>query len=350
MGVRAPIPRFHSMKIQLPKLLRALRLYIRNKSVNAWLQAAFYVCCKLTRKAPPITAIFAVTYRCQCTCEHCYAMFEERQGVNEMSTEELKKTLDQIKKLGALQVLFTGGEPLLRKDICDLVSHAHKIGLITRMSTNGDLLTRDCVKELKRAGLNQCGVSIDDIDPTIHDRLRGIPGLYEKAIQGLRYLHEFGIDSKIMTYATHENVTEGLERILELGRKLQVVMVHITIALAAGRWTDASHEVLTEEEMARIRMLQTKNFLQLEFPTPYTQCCITNNSVIYISAINEVTPCPAVPYAIGNLEQDSLAAIWKRHVSALRLECRGSCPMNEDKGREALSKHSASVLRGNSEL
>jgi MoaA/NifB/PqqE/SkfB family radical SAM enzyme len=75
-----------------------------------------------------------------------------------------------------LQVAFSGGEPPLREDIVELVRHAHDIGLLTRISTNGLLLDRELVSRLKRAGLTPCGVSIDDADPETHDRLRGLLG------------------------------------------------------------------------------------------------------------------------------------------------------------------------------
>lgn len=332
-----------SLKMSFNLLRRAIRLYRTNGSLRAWQQAATHVYFKLAGQAPPTTATLASTYRCQCKCDNCYAMVDGRNGADEMSTDELKAVIDQIRGLGALQLIITGGEPLLRKDIFDLVAHAHAIGLITRISTNGYLLTRECVAELKRAGLNQCGVAIDDADPDMHDRLRGLPGIFEKAIQGLRYLHEYNLDSKIITYATNRNVPEGLKRIIELGRQLQVKSVYINIAFAAGRWSNANHEVLSEEKMAYVSKLHDSVFIHLEFPNWQRMCCAYNKAFVYVNAMGEVTPCPVVPFVIGNIKDEPLADIWQRHVSALRLESRGRCPMNEAKAREALRAHAASV-------
>jgi MoaA/NifB/PqqE/SkfB family radical SAM enzyme len=264
--------------------------------------------------------------------------------MGEMSTEELKAVIEQLKGLGALQLIITGGEPLLREDIFDLVAHAKDIGLLTRISTNGLLLTRTCVAELKRSGLNQCGVAIDDADPATHDRLRGLPGIFDKAIQGLHYLQEYDLDSKIITYATNRNVPEGLERIIELGRQLKVRSVYINIAYSAGRWSHAHHEVLSEEKMALVSMLHDSSFVLLEFPSAQTKCCAYNKAFVYVNAMGEVTPCPVVPFVIGNIKDEPLTEIWKRHVSAMQLESRGKCPMNEAKAREALRAHAISVL------
>jgi MoaA/NifB/PqqE/SkfB family radical SAM enzyme len=260
-----------------------------------------------------------------------------------MSTEEMKDAIDQIKALGTLLLIISGGEPLLRKDILDLVAHAHKIGLLTRISTNGFLLTKELVVELKRAGLNQCGVSIDDADPDTHDRLRGLPGSFDKAVQGLRYLSDYKINSKILAYASRRLVTEGLERIIDLGRQLNVMSVWILMPVAAGRWADSHQEILTEEEMARVRSLYDLKFVHFEFPKAKTMCCAYDKALIYICPNGDVTPCPYVPYEMGNIRKEPLSDIWRRHVSLLQLESRGECPMNEKKAREALRTHTDTV-------
>ena len=185
---------------------RGARLYGNNGSWRAWVQGTSYILRGLAGRALPQSVCLATTYRCQCNCSNCYAAAKERENAGEMSTEELKAVIDAIRTLGAIHLNITGGEPLLREDILDLVAHAHASGLITRISTNGYLLTRERVAALRRAGLNQCGVAIDDADPDTHDRLRGLPGLFEKAIQGFRLLHEFGIESRLVTYACHGNM------------------------------------------------------------------------------------------------------------------------------------------------
>jgi len=156
-----------SPKLTINLLNRAARLYHTNPSLRTWGQPIFHIYRKLVGKVPPITGAIGVTYRCQCRCAHCYADVNGRSSNAEMSTNQIMEAIKQLKALGTLQVIFTGGEPLLREDLFDLIAHAHKVGLLTRISTNGYLLTRKCVAELKRAGLNQCGVAIDDAGWTI---------------------------------------------------------------------------------------------------------------------------------------------------------------------------------------
>jgi MoaA/NifB/PqqE/SkfB family radical SAM enzyme len=264
---------------------------------------------------------------------------------DELYTWQIKSVIDQAKQLGVIQVCFTGGEPLLREDIVELVRYAHDAGLITRIMTNGLLLARERVIKLKEAGLTQCSVSIDDADPDTHDRLRGLPGTYKKALDGIKTLQEFNILCQILTVAYKRNITAGLEKIIALGRQLGLMCVYIIFPVATGRWDGAFEQLLSEEEKARVRELEDLTFVRLEIPAPLSMCCVVAKSALFVSPRGDVTPCPYVPYVIGNIEDHTLKDLWERYCAALSPECRGECPMNDVRHREALKKHVDSVAR-----
>jgi MoaA/NifB/PqqE/SkfB family radical SAM enzyme len=327
-------------------LVRGARLFTMKRFWRAWAQGAGYLLGRLSGRPLPLELCWALTYRCQCNCPHCYAAARKREIAGEMSTAESKELIDTIGELGVVTLNFTGGEPLLREDILDLVAHANRRGLLTRLTTNGYLLTRKCVAALRRAGLSQCGISIDDADPDTHDRLRGLPGLFERAIEGFRFLHEFGIESRFMTYASRRNFPHGMERLISLARRLRVDTFHINIPYASGLWADSFEETFSASERDRLRKFlgYTKSPLVLiEFPTPSTRCIMIKKSYLYINASGEVTPCPVVPYVIGNVREEPLSLIWRRHSGLLRLDHRGDCPMNKLATREALRAHAAAV-------
>ena len=332
-----------STRLAVDNLRRALRLYGGNGTARAWSQLFSYIVRRPGRVSPPKIVTLAVTDRCPCACPHCYAGAIGSGGIDPMSREEWTGVIDQVKGIGTLEVIFTGGEPLLRDDLPDLVACAHKKGLLTRLSTNAYLLDRERVIELKRAGLDQCGISMDDADPAVHDSLRGLPGLHERATRALRLLREQGIRTRILAYASHRNVPEGLKRIIGLGRALGVDSVYINIPFAAGRWTGSFDEVLSEAEMAEIRAILEPGFAYFEFPTPETRCCSFRKGILLITANGEVTPCPVIPYPVGRLREAPLAEIWRRHVLAMRRSFRGTCPMNDERGREALRAHAEAV-------
>ena len=255
------------------ELLRAVRLYWHNRTPQAWRQAAFHVRLSLARRSPPVTITLAPTFRCPCRCVHCFAAVEERGTADELKLDEVKSILDQSREIGTMHVIFSGGEPLLRGDLAEMVAHAHRIGLLTRVSTSGILLTRERVAELKEAGLGQCGVSIDDPDPASHDRLRGVPGAYGRAMRGVGYLREAGILTKMLVCTARRNVTEGLDRLIAEARRRGMMGVYMLLPIAAGRWEGAYEEVLTEEETTRVRRLQDMTSVHMELATRRTNCC-----------------------------------------------------------------------------
>jgi MoaA/NifB/PqqE/SkfB family radical SAM enzyme len=325
-------------------LRRAARLYVTNGSHRAWLQLAYHLRRKLTRRDPPHLASLALTHRCQAACDHCYAHVPESDERDELTTQECFSVMDQCKELGALQILLTGGEPLLRKDIFDLVAHAHEIGLLTRISTNGYLLTRECVKQLEQAGLNQCGVSVDYADEGAHDQARKLPGSYERVIRALGYLREHGIERKIVSCAAHDKIPGEIERIIELGERLEVSSVHLSLPFLSGRWADSPEKALSEGELDRLRSLLKHPLVDMEFPSRKTMCGIHARSYLHVGATGDVTPCPAVPYAMGNMRQEPLADIWRRHVAGFDIEARGGCLMNDPCHRKLLQEHAEAVL------
>ncbi len=227
-----------------------------------------------------------------------------------------------------------------------MVVHAHKIGLLTRVSTSGILLTRERVAELKEAGLGQCGVSIDDPDPATHDRLRGAPGTYERAMQGVEYLREAGIRSKMLVCTARRIVTEGLERLIAEARRRGMMGVYLLLPTAAGRWEGTYEVVLNPLETESVRGLLDLTTVHMELATRRTNCCAYRKKVFYVGASGDVTPCSFVPYPIGNIRREPLADIWQRHTKLLRLRTYGTCPLNDEADRAVLRAHCEAVRAG----
>ena len=324
-------------------IYRTLRLYHANRSPRAWGRLLAYPLRAMTGRSAPRFMTIGLTYRCGCSCDFCYLGTPEKDIKEELTTREVKSVIDQISRLGTLEVIFSGGDPLLRQDIVELVRHAHDAGLLTRINTPGNLLDPALAGRLKAAGLTQCAVSIDDADPDAHDRSRGLPGLHRQALAGILNLQTLGIPCQIVTLASRETITAGLERVIALGRELGVISVYICFPVAIGRQEGAREDVLTESEMARVRTLQDATFVHLELPQARTPCRVCGLMILYVSPRGDVTPCPFVPYAMGNVKRQPLAEIWRRHAAKLDLMCRGSCPLNQPRMREALRRHVEAV-------
>jgi MoaA/NifB/PqqE/SkfB family radical SAM enzyme len=320
-------------------------LYRSNGSLRAWRQLFVHLVRRVFGRPGPLFVIIGLAYRCQCRCVHCYSNAPDQSKAEELGTAQVKSLIDDVRRLGALEVRFSFGEPLLREDLDELIRYARDAGLITEATTNGLLLSRERVARLKAAGLTRCGVSLDSADAATHDQRRGLPGVHAKAVEGMRLLREFGILCRLTTYASHEGIAAGLDKIIALGRELGVFDVYFLFPVAAGRWEDAFARVLTEEEKAAVRARQDYDFVLLELPTPETPCVAVTNSLLYISPQGDVTPCPFVHDAIGNIKEHGLADLWAAYSAAPKPQFRGDCPLNSPARRQALKECIEAVAR-----
>lgn len=323
--------------------VRTVRLYAKAGSPKALGRLVSTVGRRALGRRIPIYATVALTFRCQCRCVHCYAEGREDPTREALTTAQFKDVLRQLADLGVIRIAFSGGEPMLREDLAELVSCATGLGMLTRISTNGLLLDRERVAELKEAGLTQCGISIDSADREVHDRLRGMPGAFDRAVEGLALVRKFGIEPEILTYASRENVTAGLEAILALGKRLGVPSVFLFFPIASGRWENAFEEVLSDEEKERVRALQDLGHVHVEIPTADARCCVFQRSVLYVSPYGDVMPCPFTPYAAGNVLRTPLADIWRALLDCVQSDLQGKCALNHPGTRDRLREEIAAA-------
>jgi MoaA/NifB/PqqE/SkfB family radical SAM enzyme len=333
---------YSHLKAGINKFRRGLLATLSGLSLNrAKLLLRYLWYNKITKKVIPQVMTVGVTYRCQCRCVHCSSGVPElKQSFRdkEMTTWQIKDLIDQATLIGIPRITFFGGEPLLRKDIFELIRYANSKGMLTRINTNGLALTENVVKKLKDAGLTHCDVSIDDSNPEIHDKLRGVPGLFEKVIKGIGLLKKHKMLCQIVTYAGKRNVTAGLERTIELGRKLQVTSVSIVFPMATGCWFESFDELLDKEERKKVMDLADTNFVHIEIPTLKDRCNVVKQASLYVSPEGNVTPCPFIPWFFGNIKSNKLGKLTEDFYSNFKYDYQGDCLMNDGCTRDFLCK------------
>jgi Fe-coproporphyrin III synthase len=150
-----------------------------------------------------------MTGRCNLLCSHCYMEAgPEARREDELTTEEAKALIDDLAGLRVPLLLFSGGEPLVRDDFWDLARYAAEKDLTTALSTNGTLITPEVARNLKDVGVEYAGVSLDGASPETHDRMRGVPGSFERALRGLENCVAVGLKCGVRVTVTRENHTE----------------------------------------------------------------------------------------------------------------------------------------------
>ncbi len=283
---------------------------------------------RIFRHTFPVAMTFAVTYKCQCNCVHCSAGRHLRNDVRELSTREAKALIDQSQDLGVAMIAFTGGEPLLRDDIYELISYVDKRKALPILFTNGRLLSEENIEKLVDAGLYSLFVSIDSPVPEEHDQLRSMTGLFETAIQGIKRMKSKGGYVGISSYATRSSTQKGTyKKLYSLARDLGVENLILFDAVPTGNMLNDISEMLTPEQHEEIREFSSKIFKHHMVPQFNSQSwqnsiegylggigCLAVNIQYYVSAYGDVSPCDFTPLSFGNVRNKSLKKIWNNMV------------------------------------
>lgn len=195
--------------------------------------------------------VWNMTKRCNLKCIHCYAQAKaETYRGKELSTDEGKKLIDDLARFGVPVILFSGGEPLLREDLPELIGYATQKGMRAVISTNGTLITEEKARIFAQLALSYIGVSIDGIE-SINDAFRGVEGAYEKAITGIRNARKAGIKTGLRFTMYKRNYNE-VPKIFDLIEKENIERVCFYHLVYAGRGSNLIKEDLTHEESRQI--------------------------------------------------------------------------------------------------
>ncbi len=189
--------------------------------------------------------VWNVTRRCNLKCVHCYAHARNQSFDNELTTDQGKQLIDDLADFGAPVMLFSGGEPLVRKDLPQLAAYAVEKGMRAVISTNGTLITPEMARNLKKIGLSYVGISLDGMEE-INDRFRGVNGAFRSALEGIKNSQAAGIKVGLRFTINKFNVNE-IPKIFQLLEDMDIPRVCFYHLVYAGRGTDLVKEDLTHE-------------------------------------------------------------------------------------------------------
>ena len=278
----------------------------------------------------PYIVSWNLTRRCNLSCPHCYidSTIRLEENNSELTLQEARLVIDELSYLNErLMLVLSGGEPLLRRDIYEIIEYASSGGFIPVLGTNGILLTKEVVRLLKEAGLRGAGVSIDSVNPEEHDRFRGLEGAWELSVSGLRYAREAGIETQIDVTLTDRNYQE-IDRFIEFGAGLGVKAVNFFFLICTGRamkadistsnyesaLKDVADRVFKEKRLM-VRARCAPHIYRILYDEGYsippgTRGCLAGRSYMRIDPEGNVTPCPYMPVIVGNIRESSLSEIW----------------------------------------
>lgn len=190
--------------------------------------------------------VWNCTRTCNLNCRHCYAEAVNTYRSGELSTDEAKQFMDSLVSYKVPVLLFSGGEPLMRRDIFELFEYGNQLGLRMVISTNGTLIDREKAKRIKELGISYVGISLDGLKD-VNDSFRGVSGAFERAMEGFRNCHEAGQKTGLRLTLSRTTY-QDLPSIFNLIEKEKIKRVCFYHLVYSGRGSNIANEDLTHNE------------------------------------------------------------------------------------------------------
>ncbi|ACV22199.1 Anaerobic sulfatase-maturating enzyme [Slackia heliotrinireducens] len=312
-------------------------------------------------KAPKIVA-WEITRSCNLACAHCRAAAHCTPYPGELSLDECKAVMDDIASITDPILILTGGEPLMRKDIWEIIDYAHEKGLHPVIGTNGTLIDDETAKKIAEHGIPRVSVSIDFPDAEGQDAFRGEKGAFEGTVEGIKNLQKHGVGVQINTTITKMN-NLLVDDIHDLAQELGAVAFHPFLLVPTGRGEDLIDVELTPDEYEEVltwaynrHKTSPMHFKPTDSPQYYrimrqqaaldgikvtpethgmeamTRGCLGGISFVFISHVGDVQPCGYFDMQLGNVKETPFSEIWTnspvfddlRHYDRLKGKC-GAC-------------------------
>lgn len=257
----------------------------------------------------------AYSYACNLNCRHCTASRFEKKGGRRLTPADVRRFSDEAHALGYCQFCLSGGEPLIFKDLDEVIAALQPDKFHLTMSTNGHFLTPELARHLKAIGLDKVKISLDDFDEKRHNENRVCDGAYRKAIDAMFHARDAGLSVVIQTVVTRQNCQSG--QLIETAKfaTQHGFTVDVLIARATGKW-EGRHEILINEEDAEYLRKAHAQYPVLHrdtFPSyGMDKGCGCIHSTLHVTPYGDVLPCVYIHISIGNIFEEPLAEIVKR--------------------------------------
>ncbi len=295
-----------------------------------------------------ISVMWSVTYKCPCRCAHCGVNDVKDRSKVELSTDECYALLDDFAAhpFAISEIFLFGGEPLVRRDIIDIIKRSTSLKLRVVVDTNGWLVDEAMADRLAEAGLEEARVSLDSPRKEDHDRNRGLAGCYDQAIRAARLLHDRGVRADLSTFCTVDRMERGdIAAIKEIARENGLDGVRVLPIFKSGALAD--EDPLTPEDEQMVYSLLEPGFTYYELhvvdnPKSKFICSTMLKMLFAVSPYGDVQPCAFCPASFGNIREepfnDILERMWANPI--YDHDCH-TCLMNQPATPEWLDSLSA---------
>ncbi|MBS1801843.1 MAG: TIGR04053 family radical SAM/SPASM domain-containing protein [Acidobacteria bacterium] len=334
----------------------------------------------------PFIAIWEVTQACDLACVHCRASAQPERHPQELTTLEGKRLIDQIAAWKVPVFVLTGGDPIKRPDLFELISYSRSVGVRVSLTPSATpLLTRDVIVRLKEAGLARLAVSMDGASAATHDAFRGLSGSFARTLDAVRWANEVGLPVQINTTFSRRNIAE-IDEIVALMEQLRITLWSVFFLVPTGRGKlndllsadefegifdklhqlskSATFDIKTTEAQHYRRYILQQKVAEKRAGATQVNAQVSADDIgraprglndgkgfVFISHKGEVFPSGFLPVSAGSIREHSLESIYLeaplfrdlRDTSKLEGKC-GACEFKQICGG---SRARAYALTGN---
>ena len=267
----------------------------------------------------PVVTNFAITPQCPCNCWHC--SFSDRSKKNILSLDQLKKSIADVQDLGTSVIGLTGGEPLLRDDLEEIIASIDKRSM-PLLFTTGYKLTRERAKSLKSAGLEIPVISLDHYKAEIHDKGRRTEGIFEYALNAIRLFQDEGFYAAVSFVPDKHLVSDRPEifKVIDFFKDIGINDLRLTSPILSGKLTTKPEERLSAENVKTIFEIQKKCTQTKGYPGVFAYDffesekyygCGAGFNYMFIDSQGNVCPCDFTMLSFGNIFERPLQEIWE---------------------------------------
>ena len=289
-----------------------------------------------------------LTRNCNLNCVHCRAAASKGPHDGELDLSECKQILDEIAAFASPTIILTGGEPLLRNDIFDIIEYGSSKGLRLVMAINGTLLTEKNAQRIKNGGIKRVSLSLDGKDSRTHDAFRGVIGSFNSVMRAADILNGVDLPFQINTTVTRLNVDDLLD-IYSLVKSIGAAAWHVFLLVPVGRGKSLKGKELDteayEDVLNWLYDIESKNEIEMKVTcaphyyrivkekgdTPKSAGCLAGKSFMFISHKGIAQPCGYLELSSGNVRADGVKKVWEespvfnqlRDLSSYKGKCGG---------------------------
>jgi len=321
----------------------------------------------------PYMVVWNFTNMCNLNCKHCYQDAGPYAAPDELTLEEKLDLVDRLVNSGVKIPVLSGGEPLIHPDFFPVLEKMVSMGMHTAAASNATTITEEVARRLKKTGLNYIEISLDSVNPEIHDEFRGVPGTWQQTVEGIKNCVEAGILTAVATVFT-KNTMDEVDEMVDFTASIGAQrFIHFNF-VPTGRGPGIADQDLTPEEREEIlkklfKKRRTSGIEVLSTAPQYGRVCIEqslgverNPNYVYVESLGknasqyfvespthfsmirdqgktdvplhaikgcgagrlfcciqpngDVTPCMFIPsWVIGNLREESFEAIWEKMIA-----------------------------------